>query len=158
MAKPDQPKRFVPIVNKRARFEFELLEKFEAGMVLVGSEIKSIREGKANLIDSFCAFSNGELWIRNLHIAEYTWANRMNHETKRARKLLLKKQELRKLEGKVKEKGLTIVPLRIFLNDRGFAKIEIALAKGKKTHDKRATIRERDIARDMDREKARFKR
>jgi SsrA-binding protein len=158
MAKNDKPKRFVPIVNKRARFEFELLEKFEAGMVLLGSEIKSIRDGKVSLLDSFCAFSNGELWIRNLHIAEYAWANRMNHETKRARKLLLKKQELRKLESKVKEKGLTIVPLRIFLSERGFAKIEIALAKGKKTHDKRATIRERDVAREMDREKMRYKR
>jgi SsrA-binding protein len=129
-----------------------------AGLQLLGSEIKSIRDGKANLIDAFCAFEHGELWVRNLHIAEYTWANRMNHETKRARKLLLKKGELRKLEAKVKEKGFTIVPVKLFLSERGFAKLEIALARGKKTHDKRSTIRERDVARDMDREKARFKR
>jgi SsrA-binding protein len=150
--------RFTPITNKRARFDFELLDRYVAGLQLLGSEIKSIRDGKANLIDAFCAFEHGELWVRNLHIAEYTWANRMNHETKRARKLLLKKGELRKLEAKVKEKGFTIVPVKLFLSERGFAKLEIALARGKRTHDKRSTIRERDVARDMDREKARFKR
>ncbi len=145
------------ILNKRARYEYGLLDTFVAGMVLMGSEIKSIRAGKANLSDSFCAFQNGELWVRNLQINEYAWANRDNHELKRARKLLLKGQELRRLEAKTKQKGFTIVPLKIYLSDRGFAKIEIALARGKKTHDKRNTIRERDIGREMDREKARFK-
>ena len=145
------------ILNKRARYEYELLDTFVAGMVLMGSEIKSIRAGKANLSDSFCAFQNGELWVRNLQINEYAWANRENHETKRARKLLLKGQELRRLEAKTKQKGYTIVPLKIYLSERGFAKIEIALARGKKTHDKRNTIRERDIGREMDREKARYK-
>ncbi len=147
----------VNLVNKRARFEYEILETYTAGMVLYGSEIKSIRDGKANLSDSYCQFMGEELWVRNLHIAEYEWANRDNHETKRDRKLMLTKREMRKLHTRVKERGLTIVPLKLFLSERGFAKLEIALARGKKTHDKRNTIKERDIAKDMDREKARFK-
>lgn len=147
----------VALVNKRARFEYEILETYTAGMVLYGSEIKSIRDGKANLSDSYCQFMGEELWVRNLHISEYEWANRDNHETKRDRKLLLTKREMRKLHTRVKERGLTIVPLKLFIGARGFAKLEIALARGKKTHDKRNTIKERDIAKDMDREKARFK-
>jgi len=147
----------VALVNKRARFEYEILETYTAGMVLYGSEIKSIRDGKANLSDSYCQFMGEELWVRNLHISEYEWANRENHETKRDRKLLLTKREMRKLHTRVKERGLTIVPLKLFIGVRGFAKLEIALARGKKTHDKRNTIKERDIAKDMDREKARFK-
>ena len=147
----------VALVNKRARFEYEILETYTAGMVLYGSEIKSIRDGKANLSDSYCQFINDELWVRNLHISEYEWANRDNHETKRDRKLLLSKQEMRKLHAKVKERGLTIITLKLFIGQRGFAKLEIALARGKKTHDKRSSIKERDIAKEMDREKARFK-
>jgi SsrA-binding protein len=146
-----------PLVNKRARFEYEIIDTYTAGMVLYGSEIKSIRDGKANLSDSFCQFKGEELWVRNLHIAEYAWANRENHETKRDRKLLLKKREMSRLHAQVKERGLTIVPLKLFLNERGIAKLEIALARGKKTHDKRTTIKERDIAKEMDREKARFR-
>jgi SsrA-binding protein len=147
----------IPLVNKRARFEYEIIDTYTAGMVLYGSEIKSIRDGKANLSDSFCQFKGEELWVRNLHIAEYAWANRENHETKRDRKLLLKKREMSRLHAQVKERGLTIVPLKLFLNERGIAKLEIALARGKKTHDKRSTIKERDIAKEMDREKARFR-
>jgi SsrA-binding protein len=145
------------LVNKRARFEYEILDTYTAGMVLYGSEIKSIRDGKANLSDSYCQFMGEELWVRNLHISEYEWANRQNHETKRDRKLLLTKREMRKLHATVKERGLTIVPLKLFMSERGFAKMEIALARGKKTHDKRNTIKERDIAKEMDREKAKFK-
>ena len=145
------------LVNKRARFEYEILDTYTAGMVLYGSEIKSIRDGKANLSDSYCQFIGEELWVRNLHISEYEWANRQNHETKRDRKLLLTKREMRKLHATVKERGLTIVPLKLFISERGFAKMEIALARGKKTHDKRNTIKERDIAKEMDREKAKFK-
>ena len=145
------------LVNKRARFEYEILDTYTAGMVLYGSEIKSIRDGKANLSDSYCQFMGEELWVRNLHISEYEWANRQNHETKRDRKLLLTKREMRKLHATVKEPGLTIVPLKLFMSERGFAKMEIALARGKKTHDKRNTIKERDIAKEMDREKAKFK-
>ena len=145
------------LVNKRARFEYEILDTYTAGMVLYGSEIKSIRDGKANLSDSYCQFMGEELWVRNLHISEYEWANRQNHETKRDRKLLLTKHEMRKLHATVKERGLTIVPLKLFMSERGFAKMEIALARGKKTHDKRNTIKERDIAKEMDREKAKFK-
>ena len=145
------------LVNKRARFEYEILDTYTAGMVLYGSEIKSIRDGKANLSDSYCQFMGEELWVRNLHISEYEWANRQNHETKRDRKLLLTKREMRKLHATVKERGLTIVPLKLFMSERGFAKMEIALARGKKTHYKRNTIKERDIAKEMDREKAKFK-
>lgn len=146
------------LVNKRARFEYEILDTYTAGMVLYGSEIKSIRDGKANLSDSYCQFMNDELWVRNLHIAEYEWANRQNHETKRDRKLMLTKREMNKLHAQVKEKGLTIVPLKLFLSERGFAKLEIALARGKKVHDKRNSIKERDVAKEMDREKSRFAR
>jgi SsrA-binding protein len=140
------------ISNKKAYFEFEILEKFEAGIMLTGTEIKSVRSGKVNMSDAFCSFIRGELFIRNLHISEYERGTHYNHEPKRERKLLLNKKELRKLNTKVKEKGLTIVPLRFFINSRGFAKVDIGLAKGKKIHDKRESIKEKDLRREMDRD------
>ncbi|MFD1631254.1 SsrA-binding protein SmpB [Pseudopedobacter beijingensis] len=141
----------VNIRNKKATFEYNLLEKFVAGIKLLGTEIKSIRQGKANISDSFCAFLNGELYVRNMDIAEYSHGSFYNHEAKRDRKLLLTKKELKKLSIKGEDKGLTIIPLRIFINERGFAKMEIALAQGKKDFDKRESIKERDVKREMDR-------
>src|SRR6185503_6129944 len=118
----------INIENRRAKFDFQFLDKFVAGMVLKGTEIKSIREGKAGLSDSFCYFRNGELYVRNLHISEYSEASFANHEPTRERKLLLGKHELKKLEKALKDQGLTIVPIRLFINDKGYAKLEIALA------------------------------
>lgn len=138
------------VKNKKALFEFSLLETFEAGIVLLGSEIKSIRAGKANLQEAFCLFDDGELFIRGLHIAEYTHGGYANHEPLRQRKLLLKRTELKKLQQKLKEKGLTFVPIKLYLNDKGLAKLEIALAKGKKLYDKRETIKARDIKKQLD--------
>ena len=140
----------VNIRNKKATFEYAILEKFVAGIKLLGTEIKSIRQSKANIGDSFCSFINGELYVRNMDIAEYSHGSFYNHEAKRDRKLLLSKKELKKLLVKNEDKGLTIVPLRIFINERGFAKMEIALAQGKKSFDKRETIKERDVKREMD--------
>jgi len=137
--------------NKKAGFEFYLLEKFTAGIVLSGTEIKSIRAGKASLNDAYCAFVNDELYVKNLHIAEYDHGNIYNHEPKRDRKLLLTKRELKKLRSKNVEKGVTVVPTLLFIDDKGFAKMEIALAKGKKLYDKRDTIKDRDVIRDSDR-------
>ena len=131
--------------NKRAGYDFFLEEKFEAGMVLQGTEVKSLRQGHCKLSEAFCTIDkNNEVWINNLNIPQYEFGNIANHEPRRVRKLLLKRQELKKLEKKVKEKGLTIVPVRLFIDDREFAKIEVALAKGKKVYDKRATIKERE--------------
>jgi SsrA-binding protein len=137
------------IKNKKASFEYAFLEKYSAGIQLTGTEIKSIRDGKVNFTDSFCVIDNGEIFIKNLHIAQYTEGSYNNHEPKRTRKLLLTKKEIRKLSVKMKEKGLTIVPLRMFINERGFAKLDIALAKGKKSYDKRADLKEKDIQRAM---------
>lgn len=127
------------------------MDRLEAGLVLTGTEIKSIRKGSADLRDAYCYFKKGELFVKNLFISEYDWGNQFNHETRRVRKLLLRGAELRKLEKKIKERGYTIVPYRLYFNDRGFAKLEIALAQGKKTHDKRESIKEKDVKRDMDR-------
>jgi SsrA-binding protein len=141
----------INIKNKRASFEYHLLDKYVAGLQLLGTEIKSMREGKANINDSFCSFFEDGLYIRNMHIAEYSFGSFYNHEAKRDRKLLLTKRELKKLKEKGEEKGFTIVPLRIFINERGYAKIEIALAQGKKDFDKRETLKERDSKRELDR-------
>lgn len=141
----------INIRNKKASFEYTFIDKYVAGIVLTGSEIKSIRLGKVNLQDAYCTFLNGELYVKELHISPYTMAKEINHEPKRERKLLLNKRELRKLETKNKEKGLTIIPIRIFLNERGLAKLEIALAKGKKLYDKREDIKKKDMKRELDR-------
>jgi SsrA-binding protein len=137
--------------NKKAGFEFFLFEKFIAGLVLTGTEIKSIRSGKVSISDAFCSFAGNELWVKNMHIAEYDHGNIYNHEPKKDRKLLLTKRELKKLRIKHVEKGITIVPVVLFIDDKGFAKLEIALAKGKKLFDKRETIKDRDVMRDSDR-------
>lgn len=139
------------IKNKKAYFEYTILDKYVAGVKLLGTEIKSIRNNKANINDAFCTFIDGQLYIRNLHIAEYTFGSFYNHEAKRDRLLLLNKKELKKLLTRGEEKGLTIVPLALFISERGFAKIEIALAQGKKTFDKRETLKERDTKVEMDR-------
>ena len=141
----------INIKNKRASFDYELIERFTAGIVLYGTEIKSIREGKASLVDTFCSLSNGELLVRNMHIAIYRLGTFYNHEALRERKLLLTKRELHKLERATKESGLTIIPTRLFINEKGIAKIEIALARGKKTYDKRDALREKDDRRETDR-------
>lgn len=146
-----KPQKQVNIKNKKATFEYEILETYTAGIQLQGTEIKSIRESKAGLVDSYCQFHDGELFVKNLHIAEYSFGTCNNHEARRERKLLLQKKELRKMERRVKETGLTIVPLRLFLNEAGFAKLEIALAKGKKSFDKRESLKSNDARRDMDR-------
>ncbi|MGB0366539.1 MAG: SsrA-binding protein SmpB [Flavobacteriaceae bacterium] len=148
----------INIQNKRARFEYELIEQYTAGIVLTGTEIKSIRLGKATITDSFCEFNDrGELFVINMDIQEYGWGNHYNHRPKAERKLLLNKRELRKLEKEVKNVGLTIVPLRVFMTDKGYAKLVIALAKGKKLYDKRETIKDRENKRNLDRVKKDYK-
>jgi SsrA-binding protein len=142
----------VNIKNKRARFEYFLEEKLVAGIQLTGTEIKSIRYGKASLQESYCLFIGEELFVRNMHISEYTQGTYNNHEPKRDRKLLLNKRELKKFQAKVNEKGYTIIPVLLFINDKGLAKLEIALGKGKHTYDKRASLKEKDIKRDIDRQ------
>jgi SsrA-binding protein len=141
----------INIRNRQAGFEYELLDKYVAGMVLTGTEIKSIREGKANLQDGYCYVNNNELFVKGINITPYAQGTHYNHEGTRERKLLLKRSELHKLEGKIEEKGLTLIPTRLFINDRGLAKLEIAIAKGKKTHDKRDSIKERDAKRELHR-------
>jgi SsrA-binding protein len=139
------------IKNRSAYHDYFIEDKYDAGMVLVGTEVKSIREGKVSFADSFCIFQDGELWVKSMHIAEYRFGTTNNHIAVHDRKLLLTKKELRKLENKIKEKGYTIVPLRIFFNDKGFAKLEIGLGKGKKLYDKRDTLKSRDAEREMKR-------
>jgi SsrA-binding protein len=141
----------IVIKNKKASHEFEFIEKYIAGIMLTGTEIKSIREGKATVSDSFCQFSNGELYIKGMHISEYWWGNLNNHVPLRERKLLLTRRELKKLERKVKETGLTVIVIKVFITDRGLAKAEIALARGKKEYDKRETLKRKDATREMDR-------
>lgn len=141
----------INIKNKRASFDYEFVETFTAGLVLTGTEIKSIRLGKASLVDTYCFFTRGELWVKNMHITEYFYGSYNNHSVRRDRKLLLNKKELKKLERGIKETGFTIVPARMFINEKGLAKVVIALAKGKKQYDKRESLKEKDDRRDMDR-------
>lgn len=144
-------KNSVSIKNRKAKFNYEFLDKYTAGIKLAGTEIKAIREGKANIAESFCEFSNHELFVINMHVEEYSHATHFNHNPKSERKLLLQKRELRKLEKEVTNSGLTIIPLKMFINDRGLAKLQITLAKGKKLYDKRDTIKDRDNKRRLDR-------
>ncbi len=141
----------VNIQNKRARFEYHLLDKFVAGIVLSGTEIKSIRNGKASILEAYCVFQNDEIWVRNMHIAAYENGSFYNHSPRADRKLLLNRKEIKKIEKFLKDKGNTVVPLRIFISEKGWAKMEIACAKGKKLHDKRQDLKEKDDKRDMDR-------
>lgn len=151
MAKSNRFEKFVNIKNKKATFQFEFIDTYVTGLVLTGTEIKSIRESKVSLTEAFCIFLDGELYIRQMHIAPYSMAASYNHVAVRDRKLLLKKKEMEKLETKSAEKGLAIIPVRIFINDRGLAKLEIALARGKKTHDKRQDLKEKDAKRELQR-------
>lgn len=142
-------KKNVEIVNRKAEFEYKFIQSFEAGIMLTGTEVKSVRLGEVNLKDAFCFFRKGELYVKNLYIAEFKYGNINNHETRRLRKLLLKKPELAKLEKKMKEKGFTLVPYRLYLSERGFVKLEICLSQGKKSYDKRQSIKERESKRDL---------
>ena len=139
------------IKNRSAYFEYFIDDKYLAGMVLNGTEVKSLRTGKASFNDSYCLFNGGELWLKSFHIAEYSFGTVNNHDPLRERKLLLSKRELKKIETKLKEKGYTLVPLRLFFNEKNIAKIEIGLGKGKKMHDKRETIKQRDTEREIKR-------
>ncbi|WP_133547493.1 SsrA-binding protein SmpB [Salegentibacter sp. 24] len=147
----------INIKNRKARFEYEILDKYVAGIKLAGTEIKAIRQGKASIAESFCEFQNHELFVINMHVEEYSHATHFNHNPKSERKLLLQRRELRKLEKEVKNSGLTIIPLRLFINDRGLAKMQISLAKGKKLYDKRDTIKDRESKRKLDRIKKEYK-
>jgi SsrA-binding protein len=151
-------KKSINILNKKARFSYDLMDTYTAGIVLTGTEIKSIRASKASIAESFCEFNDsGELFVINMTVQEYDHGNHFNHRPKAERKLLLNKKELRKLEKEVKNTGLTIIPTKLFINEKGFAKLKIALAKGKKLFDKRETIKDRDNKRNLDRIKKNFK-
>lgn len=145
----------IVVKNKKATFQFEIVEKFTAGIVLKGTEIKSIRMGRASFVDSYCYFIGDELWVKGLHIAEYAWGTYNNHDPKQDRKLLLTRKELIKLKRRSQEKGLTIIALKLFVNERGLAKVDIALARGKQLHDKRDDLREKDVRRELDRARKR---
>jgi SsrA-binding protein len=149
--KPNRFEKVVNIKNKKASFEFEFIDTYVCGLMLKGTEIKSIREAKVSLTEAYCVFYEGELFIRQMHISPYSMAASYNHEAVRDRKLLLNKKELEKLQTKSQEKGLAIIPVRIFINDRGKAKMEIALARGKKIHDKRQDLKEKDAKRELQR-------
>jgi SsrA-binding protein len=156
MAKKSKPKATIEIINRKAKFEYHFLAQFEMGIILTGTEIKSVRLGEVNLKDAYCLFTKeGELIIKSMFIAEYKFGNQNNHETRRDRKLLLRKPELRKLQKKVKEKGFSIVPYRMYIGDRG--KMEIVLGQGKKSYDKRDTIKQRDNKRELDRVKKMYR-
>ncbi len=157
MAKTKSKASKLEITNRKAKFEYSFVQEYDAGIVLTGTEIKSLRANNANINDAYCTIENGELWIRNMYIAEYEYGTSENHEPRRTRKLLLRKTELRKLERRIREKGFTIVPYQVFMSERGFVKIHIALATGKKSFDKRETIKQRDDKRDMDRLRKIFK-
>lgn len=147
----------INITNRKASFDFHLLDCYEAGIVLTGTEIKSLREGKANLQDGFCYFHRGELYVKNMHISEYRQATFFNHEPKRTRKLLLKKRELRKLRSEVEARGKTIVPKKLFINKKGLAKVEVCLAKGKEAQDKRQALKEKEQKREMEKQMKYYK-
>jgi SsrA-binding protein len=149
--------RAINIQNRSARFEFEIIDEFDAGIMLKGTEIKAIREGGGSFNDAYCIVKDGELFLKNLHIPEYKMGSFTNHEPTRLRKLLLKKRELNKIDAKMRERGLSVVPLKLFMSDRGLAKIQIGLGRGKKTFDKRDSLKQKDSKRDMDRELKRFK-
>ncbi|TVZ25342.1 SsrA-binding protein [Gillisia sp. Hel_I_86] len=149
-------KNTINIKNRKAKFEYEFLETYVAGIKLAGTEIKAIRMGKASITESFCEFQNHELFVINMHVEEYSHATHFNHNPKSERKLLMQKRELKKLEKEVKNTGLTIIPTNLFINDRGIAKLKIALAKGKKLYDKRETMKDRDNKRNLDRIKKDF--
>ncbi|APU69264.1 MAG: SsrA-binding protein SmpB [Bacteroidota bacterium] len=150
-------KNTINIKNRKAKFNYEFLDKYTAGIKLAGTEIKAIREGKASIAESFCEFSNHELFVINMHVEEYSHASHFTHDPKSSRKLLLQRRELRKLEKEVTNSGLTIIPLRLFINDRGLAKLQITLAKGKKLYDKRETIKDRESKRRLDRIQKEYK-
>ena len=139
------------IVNRKAKFEYQFLQQYEAGIALLGTEVKSLRMGEANLSDAWCLFDNGELYLKNMYVAPYKFGPVNQHETRRTRKLLLKREELRKLERRVNEKGLTLIPYKMYFNEKGIAKCEIVLAQGKRSYDKRESIKQKDIKRDLER-------
>ena len=147
----DKRKSNVNIKNKRATFDYLISDTYTAGIVLTGTEIKSIRESRASLVDTYCTFINDEMWVKNMHVAEYFYGSYNNHSTRRDRKLLLERKELRKLQQTVKNPGFTIVPVRLFINEKGLAKLVIGVARGKHEYDKRQSIKERDDKREMDR-------
>jgi SsrA-binding protein len=151
MSREKADNRQIQIKNKRATFDYELLETFTAGMVLTGTEIKSVRLGKASLVDTYCVVERRELWVKNMYIAEYFYGTYNNHPARRDRKLLLNRKEIRKIETAAQNSGFTIVPVRLFINERGLAKVVIAIARGKKEYDRRQSLRERDDRREMDR-------
>lgn len=141
------------IVNRKAKFEYQFVREYEAGIQLLGTEVKSIRNGNANLNDAYCLFIKNELYLKNMYVAEYEYGNKFNHEQRRDRKLLLKKAELKKIESKAKEKGFAIIPYKVYFSDRGIIKLQIATATGKKSYDKSHSIKERDAKRELDRMK-----
>lgn len=141
----------INIKNRKARYEYDFIDSYDAGIQLFGTEIKSIRMGKASIAESFCQFKDGELYLINMFIDKYEWGTHFNHKTRRERKLLLKKNELKKLEREIKESGLTIIPSNLYINDKGLAKVKIHLARGKKLYDKRENIKTKDLRRDLDR-------
>ena len=149
----DTGNKIINIKNRKASFEYHFLEKYVTGIALLGTEIKSLREGKASLQHAYCHINKGEIFVKDLNISPYSFAKNFNHEPKRERKLLMKKKEIEKLDSKYKEKGLAIIPVRIFINNRGLAKLEIALAQGKKLHDKREDIKSKDLKRELSRMK-----
>lgn len=151
MAKKEKAPKTIIVTNKKARYEYEILETYEAGLVLHGSEVKSLRTGKANIAEAYGNFIEGELWLHNMNIAIYKQANKENHEPKRPRKLLMHKTEIKRIMGKINEKGLTLTPIALYFNAKGLVKIELGIGKGKKLHDKRQTIKSREMNREKQR-------
>ncbi len=146
----------VQIKNKRAEFDYEVLDRYTAGLVLTGTEVKSIRAGKASLVDTFCYIYNGEVWVKNMYVAEYDFGSYNNHNTRRERKLLLQKKEIRQLQEDTKAPGFTLVPLKLFFDENGRVKMQLGLCRGKKEYDKRQSLREKDDRREMDRAMKRY--